>query len=132
MKIWLILFFKNIYNKIPNWIKIILKILLFYIFIIRIFGIQTIFDIFFNYTKLFCIISCLFVILYELFFIGMLLLFSSGKIQISDLLPIFIQNRLNIYKELSSNRVIVKDTLEYIYIHIGIYSFILVLILIVF
>ncbi len=123
----------NSFNKyIPSWLKTILKLILFSIIIFRIFGIHTIFDIFFNYTKLICIIICFFAIIYELFYIFMLFIFSSGKIEISDLLPIYIQNWLTMFKELSANRDILKNTLEYIYIHIGIYFIILILILIFF
>jgi hypothetical protein len=119
----------NINKKIPNWVKLLLKLLL-----LSILGFSSIFIFFFlsniNYIKIFSYFSCSLVIIFQLFNLYLLHKFSNKNIKISaeGLLPDFIINWLKDIEIISSNKKSINEFKKTCYIEILVYLLIIILI----
>lgn len=104
--LWVLL--SKLNNKVPNWLKSVFKLLLIGIFIIKLLGYKTILTILNNrfYFKLAGIIICLLIIIYDLLNIYLLYKFRKKDMKRdmkrSEFLPKFIQNKLKMFKAISS------------------------------
>ncbi len=117
-------------EKIPNWLKWILRIIITSIVLLNLFGFNNSIEFLNNiyYIKLYAYISCSLIIIYHSLNIYLLHKFINNNIKISKVLPDFIINWLNEIKSISSN----NDSFQYFknssYIQILIYLLIIFLI----
>ncbi len=125
----LFLLLSNINNKIPDWLKIIFRLLFLSILIIKLLGFNVL-DIISNnyYLKMYCYISCSLVILYQILNILLLYLFSKNNIKIPEILPDFIINWLKEFEIMSSSKASIKEFKTTCYIEILLYVTIIILI----
>lgn len=90
----LFLLLGNINKKIPNWVKLIFKLLFLSILVLKLLGFSSILDIFYNLynLKIYIYITCLLAILYQILNIYLLYIFTNKNTKISEVLPEFIIN----------------------------------------
>ena len=125
-----ILLLSNINKKIPNWVKLLFKLLLFSILVLKLLGFNSILDVFNNlyYIKIFSYISGSLAIIYQLFNLYLLYKFSNKNINISEILPNFIINWLKEFEVICSSKESINEFKNICYIQILIYILILILI----
>lgn len=122
------LMLSNLNNKIPSWVKLILRLIVISIILLNLIGFNSIINILSNilYIKIFAYFTCSSVILYQIFNLYFLHRFFCKNIKISPILPNLIINWL---KELES----ISSTIEnYQYFKNSCYIQILIYLLIIF
>ena len=127
----LFLLLSNLNKKIPDWVKIAFKLLFFIIIVLKLFG-YNIIDITQSMTLIrnIYILLCTTAILYELLSLFLLHKFSVKNLNIPEILPNFIINWLDLFKVLSSNKESFDSVKKSSYIHIGTYTVIIILLII--
>nr|WVH38206.1 hypothetical protein [Trametes cingulata] len=129
----LFLFLGNFINKIPFWFKVIFKIILITLLGLKLLGIS-IFEFYNNiyYLEIYCLVLCIFYILYECVNLYLLHIFSTKSIKkIPDVLPNFFIEWLNSFKVLSSKEVLKNEIKKMCYVHISLYLVIMLFIIII-
>ena len=128
----MIKFFKNINNKIPDWIKTILKIL-FIIFIIlrildKILGYSVFLTIYNNryYFNIFSYSLFSLGILYQLLHIFLIYIFSKKKRNIPEILPDFLINWLKEFELMCLTKESTQYFKNFFYRHILVYIIMIV------
>ncbi len=122
---WLI---TTIYNKIPNWLKLLFSLLFITVFVLKLLGFSSSF-VFLNnifYVKIYIYISVVLAILFQLFEILMLYLFSTKKIKISEVLPDFVINWLKQIELVSTRTEYITEFKNSCYREIVIYLIIVI------
>lgn len=122
---WLI---TTIYNKIPNWLKLLFSLLFITVFVLKLLGFSSSF-VFLNnifYLKIYIYISVVLAILFQLFEILMLYLFSTKKIKISEVLPDFVINWLKQIELVSTRTEYITEFKNSCYREIVIYLIIVI------
>jgi hypothetical protein len=120
----------NLKNKLPSWVKWILRLIVISIILLNLLGFNSLIDVLSNifYIKLYAYLTCSLVILYQILNIYLLHRFINKKINILPVLPDFIINWLKDLETISSN----NDSSQYFknscYIQIFIYLSIIFLI----
>jgi hypothetical protein len=120
----------NLNNKLPSWVKWILRLIVISIILLNLLGFNSLIDVLSNifYIKLYTYLTCSLVILYQILNIYLLHRFINKNINISPVLPDFIINWLKDLETISSN----NDSSQYFknscYIQIFIYLSIIFLI----
>ena len=123
-KTGLLLILSNLSKKVPNRVKFVLK---WTIIGIKVFF-GSIFLYYLNYLNIFVFISTSLVIFYEILNLYFLNRFINKNMKFSVVLPQFIINWLKELEEATSNDLTIKIVKENSYIHISIYSVIIILI----
>uniref|UniRef100_UPI0030E408C9 cytochrome c oxidase subunit 3 n=1 Tax=Daedaleopsis nitida TaxID=1140402 RepID=UPI0030E408C9 len=114
-----ILLLLQLNNKIPNWLKLILKLSLLSILIFKLVGISPIEFIFnVSYLKISSYLLSTLAIFFELFSLYLLHKFSTKKVNIPDVFPNFIINWLKEFELLGSSKESIIDFKYNSYIHI--------------
>lgn len=122
----------NLKNRIPDWVKLLFKLLFLVILVIKLLGFNVL-DVIIStyYIKMYIIIGSSLVILYELINLYFLHRFYNKNIKISKILPEFIINWLKEFEILSSSNENFYYYKKFFYIHIFIFIiFIIIAILI--
>lgn len=129
-----ILLLSNINKKIPNWVKLLFKLLLLSILVLKLLGFKSILDVLNNvyYLKIFSYISCSLAIIYQLLNLYLLYKFYNKNKKIPEILPIFIQNWLKEFEIISSTKESFNEFKNICYIEILIYILIIILITLLF
>ena len=124
------LMLSNLNNKIPSWVKLILRLIVISIILLNLIGFNSLIGVLSNifYIKLFAYLTCSLVILYQIFNIYLLHKFISKNIKISPVLPDFIINWLKELETISSNIESSQYFKNSCYIQILIYLLIIFLI----
>lgn len=125
--------FSFLNKKIPNWLKLLFKLLLLSLLVLKLLGIN-ILD-FMNslyYLRMYCYVSCTLVIFYQLLNIYLVHKFSNKNIKISKVLPDFLINWLKEFEEISSSVENIKEFKKTCYIEICIYLSIIIIITLIF
>ena len=121
---------KKIYNKIPDWIKLVLKLLFIIITVLKLLGYSIISDVLMdnNFLVKLVYIYCTLVIIYQLLNLYLVYKFSTKKVQISEILPDFLIKWLQEFELIARDKIFIKEVKKDIYIHISIYILTMVLI----
>jgi len=130
----LLLLLSKLNNKMPNWLKYMLNIILISMVLLNLIGFNSLIEFLNNifYLKIFAYFLCSLVILYQLLNLYFLHKFISNKnINISPVLPEFLINWLNDLKLLSLNNESYHYFKNSSYIQIIIYLLIIVLVSII-
>jgi hypothetical protein len=125
----------NFKKKIPNWLKIVFKLLFTIILVLKLLGFSFIPGFisvlyFVNnlyHMKLFYYISCSLIISHNLLSLYLIHKFSNNKIKISEALPDFLINWLKIIENMGSSKAGIKEFKSTCYIDITIYLTLLIL-----
>lgn len=128
----LFLLISKFFNKIPDYIKLLFKLIVLIIIVLKLLGFESIGGFFFNayYLKLYILITSSLVIIYQLINIYLIHKASNGM-KISEVLPEFIINWLKEFETLSSSKASIKEFKNMCYIQIAIYIVIILLILLI-
>ena len=114
-----ILLLLQLNKKIPNWLKLILKLSLLSILIFKLVGISPIEFIFnVSYLKISSYLLSTLAIFFELFSLYLLHKFSTKKVNIPDVFPNFIINWLKEFELLGSSKESIIEFKYNSYIHI--------------
>ena len=122
------LLLSNINKKLPDWVKLIFRLLFLSILVLKLLGIS-IFE-FLNstyYIKMFSYITCSLLIIYQFLNLYLLHKFSNNNIKIPEVLPDFLINWLKDFKIICSNKESINVIKKTYYIEISIYLVILIL-----
>ena len=123
----LFLFLSNVNKKLPNWVKILLALLIVSILVVKYLGIIYILNINTFYIKLYFYIGFSVAIFYQLLSIYLLHKFSKKNINIPEVLPDFIINWLKELEIMSSSKEGIKHLKSLIYIEIIVYILLMIL-----
>jgi hypothetical protein len=95
----------NLNNKLPSWVKWILRLIVISIILLNLLGFNSLIDVLSNifYIKLYTYLTCSLVILYQILNIYLLHRFINKNINILPVLPDFIINWLKDLETISSN-----------------------------
>jgi len=130
-----LLFFSGLKNKVPNWLKLLIKLIVLSFFLLKFLGLN-ILGILINiyYLKLYCYLSSTIAIVIQLLSLYFLHKFSSSKtteLNLSPVLPDFIKEWLKDLKLASSSKEGINMYKESIYIHITIFFILTILVYLV-
>ena len=115
-------------QKLPKWIKIFFKLLLFGIFILKLLGFNHFIDIFHSliYLKIFFYVIFLLLIIYQLLNVFILSLFIKNTYKIPEILPEFLISWFQEFEILSSSSESIKEFKNMCYREIFVYVLIMV------
>lgn len=128
-----LLLLSKINNKIPDWVKLAFKLLLFNVILLKLLGYSIITDVVNEPSfliKLLYVYSSL-VIIFDVLNLYLLHKFASQKVNISEVLPDFIINWLKDFEVLSSSKISIKEFKKACYINMSIYLIIMIVITII-
>uniref|UniRef100_UPI0030DE56CE hypothetical protein n=1 Tax=Squamanita imbachii TaxID=2976389 RepID=UPI0030DE56CE len=129
----LFLILSNLKKKIPNWVKLFFKLNFLTLLVLKLLGFNSLLDVLINinYLKIFTYISCSLAIIYQIFNLYLLHIFSLKSIKISEVLPEFLINWLKEFEELSTSKETIKEFKKTCYIEIIIYILIIIILTII-
>ena len=124
------LFMSKINKKIPNWIKILFRLIILTVLVLKLLGFTSILGFFNNflYLKLFIFISCSLGILYQLINIFFIYKFTNKNTKIPEILPDFIINWLKEFEIICQTPESIKDFKNMYYKEILVYISIMIFI----
>ena len=130
----LFLFFRNINNKIPLWLKIIFKLIFIFIIIIKIIGLPAAITIINSnyYLKLWAYLGCLGGIIYQLVHIFFIYFFSIKKRKIPEILPDPLINWLKEFEIICETKIGIKEFKNLYYREILVYVIMIIFVTIIF
>lgn len=114
----------NLYNKIPTWVTVTFRLVLLFLFVLKLCGI-TLIDFLINdyYLKMYFIFAWLFLIVFHLTNLFLLHLFMKKSITIPEILPDFLIDFLKDLESVSTKPETTKELKQSNYRLIGIYIF---------
>ena len=129
----LLLLLSKINNKIPKWIKMFFRFLFIIILVLKLLGLS-ILDILSNlyYLKLYIIIICSLLIIYQFINIYLMYKISKKKTKIPEILPDFLIKFLKDYENVGQSKESFNYFKKMFYTEIFIYFCIIIFIILIF